>query len=125
MKSAFRVGVVLAAYLALLACAGVAARQHTLLPAMKSAWPGVAADVERGAALAAVDVVAEVGSVTIALESGHRGHLLVVDWPRLRQLALDGINARAIAGEIGPGVASSLRERLRLFDEAWFKVLEK
>lgn len=119
-------GGVLALALLAAACAGGAARDRALPMPMAGAFTGVAADIERGAAAdsslndaARAEVAADVVRVREALAAGNRAALLGINWGRLEQLARDGVTARAVAGEIGPGVAASLLERIRLFSEAW------
>lgn len=50
------------------------------------------------------------------------GPAVVAIWPDVKTDAQVGINAQEADGSIGPGVAQSKRERLRLFDEAVAKL---
>ena len=119
----------LLALLAASACAGVAARDEALLPAMRLAWPPIAELVERGTANridgAQVPVLAAAREMTAALDSGDRERVAAVDWPILRFAAAEGIKRRIEAGEIGPGVAESLAERILQFDAAFWKLGER
>lgn len=124
---------------ALAACAGTAAREHTLLPAMRLAWPGVQAAVARGittgleaqsqtlTAAAAAELTTATREMKAALETGEAGQVAAasVMWPALEALAFTGIDARVRAGEIGSGVAESLRERVRQFSLALIKFLRR
>lgn len=91
-------------------CTGTAAREQLLLPAIAGSWGKVRPMVERElertpdaeAAAALVDVDA-------AVKVGPPSRLAAVQWPRLEQLAEADIDRRLAAGEIGPGVAKSLR----------------
>jgi len=126
-------GLSLALLLTLLtACAGTRARDNVLLPAMQLAWPGVAKDVEHGVVdgeqqgdlnAASADVLrAGAASMGAALEVGDRFEVLAVDWASLRGMALRGIVVRVARGEIGAGVAGSLRERVAQFNASFLKL---
>lgn len=119
-------GAVLALVLAFAAaCAGVRARSESLRP-MALAWPPIAAAAERGAEASQREHVAEViAQIRAALDALDRDALRGVDWPAVRAAAAADINRRLQAGEIGPGVADSLTERIRLFDELLTKALER
>lgn len=116
--------------LAVVACAGIHAREQTLIPAMQLAWKGIQVDVVVGIENledepAKQILRTEVAAMTDALSSGDRERVISVDWPMLSGTALVGIRLRVNAGEIGPGVAESLRERIRVFDESWRKLQER
>ena len=117
----------------LAACAGITAREEGLMRVMAGVWPNVRTVVEAGVedAVEAGDLdeqgraalVEEMDAMAMALESGDRHELLSVDWATLSVFAERGIAARR--GEIGPGVAASLRERNVRFNEAFIKVLSR
>lgn len=100
-------------------CAGAAARERTLLPAMQTAWQSIRVAVERQvgtmddltqkAALAAADAALQTGDV-VAVAS--------VPWQLLEDAHEADVVRRIAAGEIGPGVAGSLSERLAQFRAA-------
>jgi hypothetical protein len=97
--------------LLLVACAGARARQHVLLPAMRTAWVSIAPEARVGGA-----TEEQVSAMDAALETGF---VEVGGWPTLRDLALVGIQMRLENGEIGIGVAALLRERVRQFDVSY------
>lgn len=117
--------------LVLSACAGTAARNETLLPAIRNAWTGVQADSTSGihAALTAAEITAEaaiaahksIADAGTALEVGDVIAVASVPWTSITGFAERGITARVMSREIGPGVASSLRERLRQFRDGLAK----
>lgn len=104
---------ILVLVLVLASCAGSAARVESLLPALRLAWPYIVRNVEGSMPSERVaDLARRMGR---ALESGD-----VVDgWEVLERAALLGIDVRLARGEIGPGVAESLRERVRMFGVAY------
>ena len=124
-----RAGLVLMLLLA--ACAGGAARNQALLLSMRVPFQSIVADVERGMAARVLDGVEAakvrvlISDVRTVLESGDRDGLRGLDWPLLRDLAMEGIQDRLTTGEIGAGVAASMLERLRLFGEAWAVALNR
>lgn len=107
------------AVLILTACAGVKARENVLMPAMSQAYStSIQPMVQRGAELPGVDSSAvEAADVAMveALDSGERERVAAVDWSLLRAAAEGDVSARLQAGEIGPGVAASLRGLLEEF----------
>lgn len=118
----------LAAIVMLAGCAGMKAREHVLLPAMKMAWVGISSDIDVGLATLTVDAAAQVrveqSHMALFLDAGDIDGILMVDWRRLRQTAEAGITLRVQRGEIGQGVARSLLERLVMFTRALLE-LEK
>lgn len=92
------------------ACSAPAAKEHVLLPELKAAWPSVHAAAERGGmSLATLN----------AFETGLKaGTPVLADWVPIEVAAHAGIEARITAGEVTPGVAASLHERVRLFGVA-------
>jgi hypothetical protein len=112
------------AFVAMAACAGIRARDMALLPAVKTAWTSVQQDVLRGDP----ELVVEVADLTAAFDSGDRVQIAIVAGrtiDTLLEAAQSGIDARLVAGEIGLGVAASLRERLRLFEESIEKLVSR
>lgn len=95
-------------------CVGHRARTNVLLPAMRQAWPGVRADAEQSPTLNDHLVLDEFEA------SLNEGAALAVftQWPMIQFHALEGINHRVESGSIGEGVAASLRERVRQFDQS-------
>lgn len=104
-------GILTALILLTAACAGVAARKNVLIPTMELMWPSIVASIGSSSP--------EVEAMTVALKSRDIDKVLLANWDLLRSLALAGIQARLDAGEIGPGVAESLQEGVRLFDESF------
>lgn len=120
-------------------CAGIfgrvgeETREHALLPAVEQAWPGVYASAARGVndATASGDITAEVSAALfvrmgdweteVASDSTSVNQILALaerDWMEVQFYALRGIASRQDAGEVGPNVATELRERVMQFDEA-------
>ena len=116
MKHFYRVGLLLVLLVA--ACTGNAARQHALLPTLRTSWTSIRVEVLREA-----DVVqhatgaAVVAAADEALAAGDPIKVAAVDWPTAEQLAADDVDRRVAAGLIGPGVGGSLRERHARFTE--------
>lgn len=102
---------ILTALILLTACAGLEARKNVLIPTMELMWPSIVASIGSSSP--------EVEAMTVALKSRDIDKVLLANWDLLRSLALAGIQARLDAGEIGPGVAESLQEGVRLFDESF------
>lgn len=101
------------------ACAGTIARENALLPALRGAWAGIKVQVERELAITPdATATAAVVAADAALQSGDAVAVVAVDWPRIEALAEADIVRRMVAGQIGPGVAVSLRGRLAEFAEA-------
>jgi len=101
------------------ACAGSLARSHTLLPAMREAWPEIRMQVESEAAAAGEGLAAPaIAAADAALQADDPLQFAAVDWPLLDMLAEGDVVRRLAAGSIAPGVAASLRERLARFLEA-------
>lgn len=110
--------------LATAGCNGAAekAEDSVLMPATKSAWDSAHHDVLLGIDEAeasgeltpaeADDMRGRVDQVTQGMQSNDREAIAAARWTDgLLAMGLRGVDARAARGEIGPGVASSLRER--------------
>ena len=106
-------------FLLLAGCAGHYARQEALLPVMREAWPPIqAAAVREAAALSDDAGGAAVVDAGKALDAGTEAAVARVDWARVLRLADGDTIRRALTGEIGPGVAASLNERVARFAES-------
>jgi len=100
------------------------------LPALRSAWPGVEADVQRGVndGLDDGDLKGEAANALVAssdrLEASLSTNLddaravTTIEWPLIHPYALRGVLDRVDDGDIGAGVAASLNERITQFDAA-------
>lgn len=98
------------------ACAGSAARQNVMLPALASTWASIRVQVEREAATTGNTAAAPVvQAANLALESGDPVKIASVNWTLLEELALADIDRRVAAREVGPLVAESLRGRIQDF----------
>lgn len=113
-------------------CAGTKARETVLMPALLQAWTATinkqveAAAVANAVPLFTPEQVRALGAALVsALESGDRSIARTVDWSALRQAALIGIQLRVKNNEIGPGVALSIVETVRLFDQDWTTLLSR
>ena len=104
-------------------CAGIKVRESALIPAMQTAWPAVSASVSRASQTAATAKLLK--AMTDALDAQDRFAAKAVNWPLLKSFAMIGISIRLKAKEIGPGVAESLRERVRVFDLSYRKLIAR
>lgn len=109
----------------LLGCAGTAARQNVEVPALVLASAGVEDDARRGIAALPQDQqpAASVSADGFfgAVRSKDRKQISAVavpSWPQVKTWAQAGIADKQAKGEIGPGVAGSLTERLARFESA-------
>lgn len=102
----------------LTSCMATRVEESTLVPALHNAWVGVRSDImqSKNPPLADIKLMDE------AIELGDRAILRQVDLGTLEDHAIYGIQVRVIRGEIGEGVAASLRERFRLFSESCYKL---
>lgn len=99
--------------LIVVACAGTAARQNVLLPALASTWASIRVQIERQASFQDDTQAPKVAAAaSAALTSGDPVAIAAVNWTLLEDLALADIDRRIAAREIGPLVAESLRGRL-------------
>lgn len=123
-------------------CAGTAARNRALLPAMHAAYnvnnspsttwngKGIYWDIRKGIDAIERTPVAKkelrllADDLGDALKSQDYLRVARIDWPRLRAVANLGISERVRAGEIGEGVAASYSERLALFSRS-FQLLQR
>jgi L-serine deaminase len=107
----------------------VTAREEALIPAMQMAWQHMQPEIEAGIQLqpeAAREALrASRDAMSDALESGDRFQVGAQDWAQLSTLAIAGVNAQMTAGEIGPGVAASLLERIANFNEAYLLLVTR
>lgn len=107
-----------AAALAIASCAGQAARQHILLPAMQKCWLVIRADVLRE--LDRIDdptARAVLQQADRAVDTGEHAGMASVRWQLLEEIAESSIVRRTDSGEIGPGVAASKRMLLADFKQ--------
>ena len=102
--------------IALTCCAGPAARQNLLWPAVKEAWPGVKLNVL--SAPSSVDAMPQVRAVDRAVDLDDTTQLAGLDFSIFGRVGSEGIDARVTSRQISQGVAGSLRERLRRFVES-------
>ncbi len=114
------------------ACAGTKARDKVLLPAVATAWPPVKKDAEAGAALLAdasqkAIVTQRITDMDAAIAAKDRIALaaLRAGWPSIRAAAESRIQDRVKKGEISIGVSQSLLERVKKFEEAFFKATDR
>jgi hypothetical protein len=116
-------------------CSGITARQEALLPALRTAWVNVKLDVERGIDSGRTTdrldesqgalLRTQLANFDAAVTEGIPAKIAAAPWAPLRAEAEEGITYRVNQGQIGTGVASSLRERLRNFTEAVNKFLAR
>lgn len=106
------VGIMLVVAMVMSGCAGARAQRNVLAPALLGAWTVISVQAADGGATAE-----QVADFAEALDTWNKIDV-VAQWPVIRAAAEMSIHARLAAGEIGPGVAESLRSRLRQFTEA-------
>ncbi len=116
------------ALLLLLGCAGAAARENVDLPALRLAWPGVAANAEAGivADLAAAKLTqsaadalrASAKALEASLAAGDHAALAAVPLGALETEAQHGIDAQLAAKTIGAAGAAIMRVRVTNFHAA-------
>lgn len=117
------------------ACTGLTARQKSLLPAMKLAWPGVSTDVKNGiqASLDAHRIdgptaaaqTADTDHLGAAVDAGDPIAMSGIAWKPLADAAAFGVDARVAKGEISTGVTGSLKERVKNFGDSLAVFLER
>jgi hypothetical protein len=102
-------------------CAGTAARNEVLLPAIRLAWPEIKSGAIREAvATAHPDALSAVADAERAINHSDNPEpsMAIVAWPLILDLARGDVIRRVQDGSIGPGVGESLHERIRRFEEA-------
>lgn len=120
----------------LASCIGTRARNDALLPAVRTAWPEVRVDFERGVAdgindgdltdMEAIGLRAEADRLDVAITAGDRIKLInVLYTTEIQPWAGRGITAALDAGEIGPNGALLLQERLSNFSAAILVLQER
>ena len=117
MRTSTRLGLLAALLIA--ACAGTTARTEVLLPAMRQAWVGIRPAVDRH--ITSIDDLAHnqaLMAADSALQTGEPVSFAGVAWQLIDESHEADVARRLASGEIGPGVAESLRERLTQFANA-------
>jgi hypothetical protein len=102
-------------------CAGwrQEARERALSPAVEQAWPGVRQDALLGVTEPSDSAAIETLDQALASGDGaEASRVAAVVYPEVARLASIGIERQVAEGTIGPNVAESKRERLRLFGAA-------
>lgn len=117
-------GILTALILLTASCAGIEARRNVLIPTMRIVWPSIKKYVQRGIDASSTPAKALVlkAMERMALMLKGEAPASSVRWLLLKTVALLGIDAMLSSNEIGPGVAESLREGVRLFDESFRKL---
>lgn len=115
MKTIHKNSVALAITLLAFSCAGTKARENVLLPALRAAWVGVQEDALRNPDQSESAAIAQMSA---ALQNGDAVAVAVVNVQLIVTAAMRGIDLRISQGEISPGVAISLKERVSNFSEA-------
>ncbi len=96
------------------------------------AWPQVKSELEGGYVAAVADgslstsaadaFRSESERLQVALDEKSKSDLATVPWPAMKPYAARGIDELVASGEIGPGVADSLRVHLGKFDETILRI---
>lgn len=97
-------------------CAGAAARDNVLLPAMQNDWQSIRPAVDRQ--VSTVDDLAQrqaLVAADAALQTGDPVAIAAVPWQLLDDAHEADVARRIAAGELSSGAADSLRERLVQF----------
>lgn len=92
------------------ACAGMLAREHATLPALRADWQHVRALAVRGDA----QIESTAARMGAALDAGDRP-TIAATWPPLEVAALAGVEAELTAKEIGPIGAQTARDMVEQF----------
>lgn len=101
------------------ACTGNAARQTMTLPAMRTAWAAIKVEATREATFTQdANGLAAIEQADAAITAGTATAIAAAPWQSVDALAAADIQRRVDLAEIGPGVAESLREELRLFAQS-------
>jgi hypothetical protein len=118
---------VVACTVALSSCIAPKYKPSVLFPAAALTWPAVEEDFDRGIAdgisdgvltqQAAVAFKAEADKLENGLNTKNLPEVQLVAWGNLKPWADRGIDDKLADGEVGPGVAASLREQLTNFTE--------
>jgi hypothetical protein len=105
--------------LILVACAGAAARQNVLLPAMDSNWqqlrPGIERELDAAPNPAGTTAVA---AASDAFKAANPAALMTVDWQLLDSIAEADVVRQLADGKLGPIGADSRRKLIAEFAEA-------
>ncbi len=118
-------------------CIGTKTRDKALMPAVASAWKGVKADIDKGvmdakeagglSESAEAVLAVQLSNFDAAIAAKDRTALTAMraHWPVFKTYAERGITRRVKDGEISAGVSQSLLERVRNFEEAFFKLTDR
>lgn len=114
--------ILLAITMLVASCAGPHSKAITLFPAADTAWPAVEEDFNRGvedgvsdgdiSPVEAAELRSHAAKLEVALDARDVYGVRDVPWTSMQPWASRGIDDQLEDGEIGPGVASSLREQL-------------
>jgi hypothetical protein len=123
----------LVALVGLSACAGKTARKEVLLPALQLAWTGVSADVARG--IDAAESAGDIDSVTAlqlrasaaafheSLKTLEGAIEAITVWEtQLAPMAIRGIQALILSGQLAPPLDEILLARVDAFGRALRKL---
>lgn len=109
----------------LASCVSAGVKEHTLLPAIESAWDGVQEDIVYGESVP-IEVVNEWTMMVMT------GELLDMDTGDVEDAAIIGVDKRLEDGQIGPLGAEVMRDRARNFADAvdeyiasWYALAEQ
>lgn len=112
----------------IIACTTAKTHEAALLPGIRQAWPGVRKNMLYGAGAMlndtsieleeAQELEARIDNLDLAISLRISEGITASYSTQLYRLGMIGIERRRVSGEIGPGVAASLIERLRQFDLA-------
>lgn len=110
-------------------CAGLSARQKVLLPTLQMAWTPISADISLGISMLPAEsqpaLYTAQNEFAIALNNGDAQKMNLIPWTPLQEAAISGIEKRTTDGAISPGVAESLKERVRNFTTARAEFLSR
>ena len=118
--------------ISLQSCLGSKVDDLALFEPAQLAWPEIEKDYFRGLedgvsegdiVLVSADAMrAEAPRMRDALMAKSRDQLRLVPWPTMKPWAQRGIDDALADGDVGPGVADSLREQLQNFDVTVIKL---
>jgi len=104
--------------LLLVACAGAAARQNVLLPAITSNWQQLRPGIERELDAAPNPAgTAAIAAADAAFKAANPAALMTVDWQLLDSIAEADVVRQLADGKLGPIGAASRRKLIAEFAE--------
>ena len=105
----------------LVGCPSTVVKEEVQIPLGANVWPAVRANILSGLSSETTDettrlsIQSNVNTLTKGLDEEALSLIRLVDWTKLRSWAELGVADMVDSGEITPGVATSLLERIKQF----------